>query len=106
MYFVVVKLGDFFLDGKMDMNFEGLIVVMGKWVKVMVVWFYFVGFLCKVLDVEEFKKLMFEKLIWICVFMLVGVRYLGVMVGVVEKEYWKEVEDFINEFVGVVEVEK
>lgn len=55
---------------------------------------------------EEFKKLMFEKLIWICVFMLVGVRYLGVMVGVVEKEYWKEVEDFINEFVGVVEVEK
>lgn len=38
----------------MDINFEGLIVVMGKWVVVIVVCFYFVGFVCIVFDGEVF----------------------------------------------------
>lgn len=45
----------------------------------------------QLLDTEEFKKSMLEKLMWICAFMLVGAKHQGATVGDVEKSYRDEV---------------
>ncbi|XP_024385757.1 uncharacterized protein [Physcomitrium patens] len=106
VYFAVAKLGDPPLDGKTDTNPEGLTAATGKWAKATAARLHSAGLSCKVLDAEEFKKPMLEKLIWICAFMLVGARHPGATVGVVEKEHRKEVEDLINELAGAAEAEK
>ena len=105
VYFAVAKLGDPPLDGKTDTNPEGLTTATGKWAAATAKRLYSAGLSCKVLDAEEFKKPMLEKLIWICAFMLVGARHPGATVGVVEKEHNDEVADLINELAGAAAAE-
>ena len=98
VYFAVAKVGDAPLDGKTDTNPEGLSAATAARR-------HAAGLSCKVLDAEEFKKPMLEKLIWICAFMLVGARHPGAIVGVVEKEHRNEVADLINELAGAASAE-
>jgi len=105
VYFAVAKLGDPPLDGKTDTNPEGLTAATGKWAEATAARLHSAGLSCKVLDAEEFKKPMLEKLIWICAFMLVGARHPGATVGVVEKEHRGEVVQLINELAGAAAAE-
>ncbi|KAJ6804103.1 hypothetical protein M6B38_186550 [Iris pallida] len=86
-YFAVSKLGEPPIDGKTDTNPEGLTASYGKWAAAVASRLQNGGLSCKVLEKEAFQKQMFEKLIWISAFMLVGARHPGATVGVVEKDY-------------------
>ncbi|XP_027167464.1 uncharacterized protein LOC113767539 [Coffea eugenioides] len=96
-YFAVSKLGEPPTDGKTDTNPEGLTAAYGKWASAVAGRLLAGGLSCKVLEKEAFQKQMFEKLIWICAFMLVGARHPGATVGIVEKEYRSEVSSLISE---------
>ncbi|CAO2842050.1 unnamed protein product [Amaranthus hypochondriacus] len=105
-YFAVSKLGEPPIDGKTDTNPEGLTAAFGKWSSAVADRLIAGGLSCKVLDKEAFQKQMFEKLIWIAAFMLVGARHPGATVGVVEKEYRSEVSDLIAELASAAAAEK
>lgn len=97
VYFAVAKKGESPLDGKTDLNPEGLTAAYGPHAQAFASRLHSAGLSCKVLDKAEFKKSMLEKLIWICAFMLVGARHGGCTVGEVESEYTSEVEALIRE---------
>ncbi|KAK3219202.1 hypothetical protein Dsin_013172 [Dipteronia sinensis] len=105
-YFAVSKLGEPPIDGKTDMNPEGLTAAFGKWASAIAARLHAGGLSCKVLDKEAFQKQMLEKLIWISAFMLVGARHPGATVGVVEKEYRSEVSSLIAELASAAAAEK
>ncbi|CAM6087318.1 unnamed protein product [Calypogeia fissa] len=106
VYFAVAKLGDPPVDGKTDLNPEGLTSASGKWAQAIATRLQSAGLSCKVLDPEEFKKPLLEKLIWISAFMLVGARHPGATVGAVEKEHRDEVVGLIKELAAAAESEK
>jgi hypothetical protein len=93
------------LDGKADTNPEGLTAATGKWAAATAARLHAAGLSCQVLDAEEFKKPMLEKLVWICAFMVVGARHPGATVGVVEKEHREEVAELINELAAAAAAE-
>ncbi|KAI9160392.1 hypothetical protein LWI28_007702 [Acer negundo] len=105
-YFAVSKLGEPPIDGKTEMNPEGLTAAFGKWGSAVAARLHAGGLSCKVLDKEAFQKQMLEKLIWISAFMLVGARHPGATVGVVEKEYRSEVSSLIAELASAAAAEK
>lgn len=105
-YFAVSKLGEPPTDGKTDTNPEGLTAAYGKWASAVTGRLLAGGLSCKVLEKETFQKQMFEKLIWICAFMLVGARHPGATVGIVEKEYRSEVSSLISELAAAAAAEK
>uniref|UniRef100_A0A7C9ELP4 Uncharacterized protein n=1 Tax=Opuntia streptacantha TaxID=393608 RepID=A0A7C9ELP4_OPUST len=105
-YFAVSKLGEPPVDGKTDTNPEGLTASYGKWASAVAERLHAGGLSCKVLDKEAFQKQMFEKLIWISAFMLVGARHPGATVGIVEKEYRSEVSNLIAELARAAAAEK
>ncbi|XP_072967038.1 uncharacterized protein [Typha angustifolia] len=96
-YFAVSKLGEPPVDGKTDINPEGLTAAFGKWAPAVAARLQSANLSCKVLEKEAFQKQMLEKLIWIAAFMLVGARHPGATVGAVEKEYRSEVASLIAE---------
>jgi len=102
VYFAVAKLGDDPTDGVTDMNPEGLTAANGKWAKAAAERFKNKGLSCKVLNKEDFDAAMFEKLIWISSFMLVGARHPGATVGDVEKNYTGEVSNLMTELADAV----
>ncbi|OAE26673.1 hypothetical protein AXG93_4118s1020 [Marchantia polymorpha subsp. ruderalis] len=103
VYFAVAKAGDAPIDGKTDMNPEGLTASTGKWASAVAARLESAGLSCKVLDAEEFKKPQLEKLIWISAFMLVGTRHPGATCGDVESKYREEVVSLIQELAAVAE---
>ncbi|KAK1268728.1 hypothetical protein QJS04_geneDACA013630 [Acorus gramineus] len=105
-YFAVSKLGEAPVDGKTDTNPEGLTAAFGRWADAVAARLHSGGLSCKVLDKEAFQKQMFEKLIWISAFMLVGARHPGATVGVVEKEHRTEVASLITELASAAAAEK
>jgi len=96
VFFAVAKLGDKPMDGKTDVNPEGLTAAYGKHAQNVADRLARDGLSCKVLDQEEFKKAMLEKLIWISAFMLVGAKHGGT-VGDVEAKHTADVTALINE---------
>jgi len=102
VYFAVAKLGDPPTDGITDLNPEGLTAAHGKWAQAAADRFANADLSCKVLDKESFERAMFEKLIWICSFMLVGAQYPGATVGDVEANHTAEVTALINELGAAV----
>lgn len=106
VYFAVAKLGETPIDGKTDTNPEGLTAASGKWASAIATRLHLAGLSCKVLDKENFEKLMLEKLIWISAFMLVGARHPGATVGIVEREYHSEVVSLIKELASAAATEK
>lgn len=97
IYFAVAKLGEAPTDGITDVNPEGLTAVTGKWADAFAERLNSSGLSCHVLDSESFRGSMFEKLIWISAFMLVGARHGGCTVGEVESTYKSEVKTLIEE---------
>ncbi|GBG84846.1 hypothetical protein CBR_g39222 [Chara braunii] len=97
VYFAVAKLGDKPVDGKTDVNPEGLTAAKGIWATAVASRLHSAGLSCKVLDAESFRQPMLEKLIWISAFMLVGTRHPGATVGDVESTYRDEVVSLVDE---------
>eukprot|EP00798_Chlamydomonas_sp_ICE-L_P013686 gene13686-19575_t len=65
VYFAVAKLGEKPIDGKTDVNPEGLSAAYGKHAAAVAERLTSGGLSCKVLEKEAFTKAMLEKLIWI-----------------------------------------
>ena len=97
VYFAVAKLGEKPTDGLTDMNPEGLTAATGKWAEAAAARFHNAGLSCKVPEPEVFKAMMFEKLIWIAAFMLVGAQHPGATVGDVESQHTADVSHLITE---------
>ncbi|GAB5353872.1 hypothetical protein AAMO2058_000071400 [Amorphochlora amoebiformis] len=102
VYFAVAKLGEKPTDGITDMNPEGLTAANGKWAEEASNRFNNVGLSCKVLDKKPFMAAMFEKLIWICSFMVIGAMHAPCTVGGVETNHTEEVTALINEMAAAV----
>ncbi|GMH35827.1 hypothetical protein BSKO_03695 [Bryopsis sp. KO-2023] len=96
VYFAVAKLGEKPIDGKTELNPEGLTAVTGKHAKAFASILESGGLSCKVLEKEEYQKAMLEKLIWISVMMLVGVRH-SATVGEVVANHKDEVASLTEE---------
>lgn len=91
IYFAVAKKGETPIDGKTDMNPEGLTVATGKWAEALTARIKKCDLACAAVDAKTYEKAMFEKLIWICAFMLVGALNGGVTVGEVESRHTAQV---------------
>lgn len=101
VYFAVAKMGEDPIDGKTDVNPEGLTAANGKWAQAMADRLSTAGLSCKVLEDQAFQACMMEKLIWISAFMLVGVKHPGASVGDVESKHRDEVIALIDELAAV-----
>jgi len=99
IYFAVAKFGEKPTDGVTSVNPEGLTAVTGKWSEQVAARFHSGGLACHVKDAAKYRASMFEKLIWISAFMLVGAQHPGVTVGDVATTHKSEVEGLIEELV-------
>jgi len=97
IYFAVPKIGAEPKDGKTDTDPDGLTAATGKWAFAFQERITKADLSCKVLFERDFRRSMFEKLIWISAFMLVGSVHGNIPVGDVEKFHKKEVEEMIEE---------
>ncbi|KAK9811658.1 hypothetical protein WJX72_007728 [[Myrmecia] bisecta] len=100
VYFAVAKKGEKPSDGKTDVNPEGLTAANGKHAEAFAARLHANGLSCKVLDKDDYKKSMLEKLIWISAFMLIGALHKA-SVGEVEKNHKDEVNVLITELADV-----
>ncbi|CAG9466041.1 unnamed protein product [Pedinophyceae sp. YPF-701] len=96
VYFAVAKKGDAPVDGKTDVNPEGLTAATGPWAGAVAARLAAGGLSCKVLGREEYAASMLEKLIWISAVMLVGARH-GETVGEVEEKHQDEFAALVEE---------
>ncbi|GFR42479.1 hypothetical protein Agub_g3389 [Astrephomene gubernaculifera] len=98
VYFAVAKKGDTPIDGKTDVNPEGLTAAWGPHAEAVAERLHAGGLSCKVLGRDVFRLAMLEKLVWISAFMLMGVRHGGISVGQVEQQYGStEISDLVSE---------
>ncbi|KAA8499992.1 hypothetical protein FVE85_7577 [Porphyridium purpureum] len=104
VYFAVAKKGEPPIDGKTDTDSDGLTAASGKWAPAFAARVAKAGMSCKVLDRDAFEKSSFEKLIWICAWMLVGATHGGITVGQVEKEHREQVCELIEQLGRAVKV--
>eukprot|EP00242_Pyramimonas_sp_CCMP2087_P015596 CAMPEP_0198200922 /NCGR_PEP_ID=MMETSP1445-20131203/3804_1 /TAXON_ID=36898 /ORGANISM="Pyramimonas sp., Strain CCMP2087" /LENGTH=262 /DNA_ID=CAMNT_0043871089 /DNA_START=156 /DNA_END=944 /DNA_ORIENTATION=+ len=105
IYFAVAKMGEAPTDGVTDMNPEGLTAVTGKWADALATRLQNGNLSCHVLGEAAFATSMFEKLIWISAFMLVGASH-KCSVGEVEIAHKAEVSALIQELCGGITAEK
>jgi len=104
VYFAVAKLGELPTDGKTDTNPEGLTAACGPWAEAVAARLHRQGLACHVLPKPAFRASMYEKLIWISAFMLVGVSHGPTCsVGDVERSHTAEVCALIDELAAGVE---
>jgi len=96
IYFAVAKKGDQPIDGKTDINPEGLTAVTGRWASDFSERLQKGDLACKVLNKNDWYVSMLEKHIWICSMMAVGVKY-KCTVGEVEGLHNAEVRELISE---------
>ncbi|KAG5175306.1 hypothetical protein JKP88DRAFT_271006 [Tribonema minus] len=99
IYFAVAKQGEKPIDGVTDVNPEGLTAATGKWAPAFKERLSTGGLSCHILNTTEFTAQSFEKHIWICAFMLVGVKH-GASVGEVESTHGEEVRRLIDELLA------
>ena len=104
VYFAVAKQGEMPTDGVTDLNPEGLTAACGPWAEAVAARLRRQGLACHVLPRAAFRASMFEKLIWISAFMLVGAAHPGASVGDVEREHTQEVSELIDELAAGVAV--
>ena len=60
------------------------------------------GLTCQVREEGPFKLAMFEKYMWICAFMLLGVHYGGIMVGEVEEKHKGDLVQMVSEMQAAI----
>eukprot|EP00240_Pyramimonas_obovata_P006478 CAMPEP_0118932514 /NCGR_PEP_ID=MMETSP1169-20130426/10467_1 /TAXON_ID=36882 /ORGANISM="Pyramimonas obovata, Strain CCMP722" /LENGTH=306 /DNA_ID=CAMNT_0006875183 /DNA_START=58 /DNA_END=978 /DNA_ORIENTATION=- len=105
IYFAVAKMGEAPTDGVTDLNPEGLTAATGKWADALATRLQKGNLSCHVLGEAAFATSMYEKLIWISAFMLVGARH-KCTVGEVESVHKEEVSALIKELCDGVTAEK
>jgi len=103
IFFAVSKKGELPIDGKTDLNPEGLTKVTGKWGEALAERVRAAGLSCDVVGGDAYRVAMFEKLIWIDAFMLVGaLSGAGTTVGDVERQHCQQVTELIDEMATAV----
>lgn len=100
VYFAVARLGDAPVDGKTELDPEGLTAAWGPLAGAVAARLRAGGLGCRVLDRPAFLDAMLQKLVWICAFMLVGVRHGGCSIGEVESAHAGEVGALIRELLA------
>ncbi|KAG7366619.1 hypothetical protein IV203_029289 [Nitzschia inconspicua] len=90
------------VDGVTSINREGLTAATGEWAQAFSDRLDTLDLKCNVVDAATYKPAMFEKLIWISTFMLVGTAKECTTVGEAGKLYKDVVADVINELVSAV----
>jgi len=96
VYFAVAKKGEAPIDGKTDVNPEGLTAACGEHAEAVAHRLRAGGLSCKVLDRVTFKQAMLEKLVWISGIMLLGAKHGG-NVGDVESKHTQQACSLISE---------
>lgn len=91
VFFAVAAKGDAPIDGRTDVNPEGLTAAHGPHAAAFAARLARAGLSCKVLDRAAFDRAMLEKLMSICAYMLVGARHGGITVGDVAETHAQEV---------------
>lgn len=102
LYFAIPKLGAKPIDGVTETNPEGLTAVCGKWEGSFLERIEKANLTCKVLKERDFRRSQLEKLIWICVFNLIGAVHGNVPMGEVAKMHEKEVTEMSIELAQMV----
>uniref|UniRef100_A0A7S2AS99 Uncharacterized protein n=1 Tax=Octactis speculum TaxID=3111310 RepID=A0A7S2AS99_9STRA len=102
IYFAVSKKDEPPIDGITSLNPEGLTVATGKWADAVASRIRKADLTCTVVDDEAYRRAMFEKLIWICAFMVVGAVKGGITVGEVAKVHEEQVVSVILEMCAAV----
>lgn len=102
LYLSVPALGVEPVDGITTVNPEGLTGATGVHAQAFADRLKALGLKCNVLSTEEYKPAMFEKLIWISTYMLVGVAKGCKSVGEAGSDHKEIVENVINELVKAV----
>jgi hypothetical protein len=90
------------VDGVTSVNPEGLTAATGEWAQAFADRLDALGLKCNVVDATTYKPAMFEKLIWISTFMLVGTAKECKTVGEAGKDYKEVVAQVVNELVSAV----
>jgi hypothetical protein len=106
LYLSVASKGLTPTDGVTTYNPEGLTTACGEWATNFQSRLASLNLKCNVVSSTEYKPSMYEKLIWISTYMLVGAANNCSSVGDASKNYSKQIESIINELVtGVSEKE-
>lgn len=104
VYMAVAKLGEKPTDGITDLNPEGLTSATGKWAGQVASRLKGADLTCGVFDAAPFRARMFEKHMWICAFMLLGVTHSGT-VGDVESKHKDELVKMVTEMMSAISEE-
>lgn len=99
-YFAVAKQREKPTDGKTDLNPEGLTSITGKWGNAVAERLHAADLSCHVLDAADYEVRMYEKLIWISSFMVVGANNGGCTVGEVGENHKSQLAQVITELAG------
>jgi len=102
LWFALTRKGGKPLDGITSECPEGLTCVSGKWAGALSMRLRTGNLACEVVGERDLRRNMFEKLVWISAFMLVGSVHGGKTVGEVEKEHNEEVCDLIRELATMI----
>jgi len=102
LYLAVTALGEPPIDGITSVNPEGLTAATGIHSQAFADRLGDLGLKCNVLNAEEYRPAMFEKLIWIATYMLVGTAKDCSSVGQAGAEHTKLVQDVISELVSAI----
>lgn len=97
LYFAVPKKGARPIDGITASNPEGLTSVTGKWADAFAQRLEKLDLTCSVLFERDFRRGQLEKLIWICVFNLIGAVHGGITMGQVADKHQNEVDELVTE---------
>jgi len=102
LYLSVTAIGAEAVDGVTAFNSEGLTAATGVHAEAFARRLSSLGLKCNVVDAGTFQPAMFEKLMWIAIFMLVGAAKGCKSVGQAGSEYSDLVEELINELTAAV----
>jgi hypothetical protein len=102
LYLSVPALGVEAVDGITTVNPEGLTAATGVHAQGLADLLDSLGLKCNVVSAEEYKPAMFEKLIWIATYMLVGTAKECSSVGQAGSDHTELVESVVNELVAAV----
>jgi len=102
LYLSVPALGVDPVDGITSVNPEGLTAATGVHAQALANLLGSLGLKCNVVNMEEYKPAMFEKLIWISTYMLVGTAKECNSVGQAGSDCKELVETVVNELVAAV----
>lgn len=103
LFFAVTKKGADPIDGVTTVNPEGLTTVTGKWSNALVERLGKAGLKCNGADAALYQLKMFEKLMWISGYMLMGAAKGCETVGEVKERFSEDMDALVSEMTAAVE---